>query len=331
MSTAAYDKARDIAVVMLKNELHPTEEQLRERATHAVQTAKLCGAEGDVDFEALIADLRHSFSIVAEPGAILEDERDHIAWLPDKKATIPWKFWRRYETYLEQEFGMPVPVVRVVNELTDAILERLEDPARPAPWDRRGMVVGSVQSGKTANYTGLICKAVDAGYKLIIVLAGMHNNLRSQTQLRLDEGVLGFDTQQNRRLNADSRWIGVGKTPLPDGERLHIHSLTSSADNGDFRRTVAQQIGVMVGGDPVVLVVKKNGSVLRNLLQWVLHVAGVDDQIKGKRIVRNVPLLLIDDEADHASINTRARNEDEDPTAINARIRETLDAFEKSA
>ena len=66
------------------------------------------------------------------------------------------------------------------------------------------MVVGSVQSGKTANYTGLICKAMDAGYKLIIVLAGIHSNLRAQTQLRIDEGVLGFDTQKNRRLNADN-------------------------------------------------------------------------------------------------------------------------------
>ncbi len=64
------------------------------------------------------------------------------------------------------------------------------------------MVVGQVQSGKTANYTGLICKAVDAGYKLIIVLAGMQNSLRSQTQLRLDEGFLGFDSQYFQRTAA---------------------------------------------------------------------------------------------------------------------------------
>src|SRR5437763_2928920 len=106
--------------------------------------------------------------------------------------------------YLKRNFVMPPTFVNNLHELTDMILERLEDPARPAPWDRRGMVVGSVQSGKTANYTGLICKAVDAGYKLVIILAGIHSNLRSQTQVRIDEGVLGFDTKKSRRLKQDN-------------------------------------------------------------------------------------------------------------------------------
>jgi hypothetical protein len=204
------------------------------------------------------------------------------------------------------------------------------------------MVVGSVQSGKTANYIGLINKAVDAGYKLIIVLAGIHENLRSQTQLRVDEGVLGFDTQKSRRLNQDNRWIGVGKLP---GERLHIHSLTSSAEEGDFNKSIAENIGVMIGSDPVVLVVKKNtkkgnetrpdSGPLGNLLSWILHVAGTDDPTSGRRMVKNVPLLLIDDEADNASINTRGRREanqdDVDVSAINGKIREILKSFEKSA
>ena len=79
------------------------------------------------------------------------------------------------------------------------IIERLEDPQRPGPWDRRGMVVGDVQSGKTSNYTGLICKAADAGYSVIIILAGMYNSLRSKTQDRIDLGFLGFDTEKNPR------------------------------------------------------------------------------------------------------------------------------------
>ena len=72
------------------------------------------------------------------------------------------------------------------------MMEEIEDPEREGPWDRRGLVVGHVQFGKTANYAGLICKAVDAGYKLIIVLAGMHNALRQQTQRRLDRDFLGY-------------------------------------------------------------------------------------------------------------------------------------------
>lgn len=227
---------------------------------------------------------------------------------------------------------MPPDVVTNLHDLTDMVLERIEDPNRPDKWDRRGMVVGSVQSGKTANYTGLINKAVDAGYKLVIVLAGIHSNLRSQTQLRIDEGVLGFDTQKSRKLNQDNRWVGVGQLP---GERLHIHSLTSSAEDGDFNKKIAETIGVMIGSDPVVLVIKKNSRLLSNLLKWVLHVAGVDDAKTGKRVVRNVPLLLIDDEADNASINTKSRrdeNEDEDSvSAINGKIREILASFEKSA
>ncbi len=60
-----------------------------------------------------------------------------------------------------------------------------------------------MQSGKTANYIGLICKAADAGYKLIVILAGIDNGLRSQTQLRVDEGFLGFDTQYQQRYDED--------------------------------------------------------------------------------------------------------------------------------
>src|SRR5690606_4025242 len=100
----------------------------------------------------------------------------------------------------------------------------LESPHRPGQWDRRGIVVGQVQSGKTGHYTGLICKAADAGYKLIVVLAGMHNSLRSQTQLRLDEGLLGFDSQYQYRYDAKTQSrIGVGL--MPGADSLKIGSL----------------------------------------------------------------------------------------------------------
>ena len=94
---------------------------------------------------------------------------------------------------------MPKQVVWRLDDTTDRVLGKLEDPARPGRWHREGLVVGNVQSGKTANYIGLICKAADAGYKLIVVLAGIDNGLRSQTQLRVDEGFLGFDTQYQQR------------------------------------------------------------------------------------------------------------------------------------
>ena len=326
-----YTNARNLAVDILRKEKVKSPELVERTAARAAQAQLLFEPTAHIDIEQLTAELRHLFSVSAETATALDDPTEHRPWLPSKRAQIRWRFWNRYMTYLERDFGMPPAVVSNLDEVTRMILERLEDPEREAPWDRRGMVVGSVQSGKTANYTGLICKAVDAGYKLVIVLAGIHSNLRAQTQLRVDEAVLGFDTQKSRKLDTDNRWVGVGKLP---GDRLVIHSLTSSAENGDFNKIVAETIGVMVGGDPVVLVVKKNSRLLGNLLKWVLHVAATDDPITGKNIVKNVPLLLIDDEADNASVNTKAKpgvDEGDSVTAINGKIRRLLDAFEKSA
>ena len=95
------------------------------------------------------------------------------------------------------------------------------------------MVVGQVQSGKTANYTGLICKAADAGYRLIIVLAGLHNSLRSQTQERLDREFLGFDTRNRLSFDQGNARIGVGAMK---GPFLHAHSLTSSDERGRLQK-----------------------------------------------------------------------------------------------
>ena len=321
------------AVDSLRGQSRLTPERIREVAEQAVKAAPILAPGVTIDLEALTTELRHLFSVGVQNATVLDDHDPsrHVPWLPGKKGGIQWRFWNRYMTYLERDFGMAPTVVNNLHELTDMILERIEEPARDGPWDRRGMVVGSVQSGKTANYIGLINKAVDAGYKLVIVLAGIHSNLRAQTQLRVDEGVLGFDTQMTRRLDNTNQLVGVGKLP---GDRLFIHPLTSSAEDGDFNANVAETQNVMIGSDPVVLVIKKNSRLLGNLIKWVLRVAGADDPDTGKRVVRNVPLLLIDDEADNASINTRDRAAVQgvnDVTAINGKIRKLLNAFEKSA
>ena len=325
-----YANARNLAADILDKMPDRTIENIRDVAAKAVAGVALFGGPLP-DVEILVAELAHIFAV--RPGSVsaLDDPTGHKPWLPDKRSGLQWRFWVRYERYLARDFQMPPPVVNGLHMLTDKILERLEDPERPAPWDRRGMVVGSVQSGKTANYTGLICKAIDSGYKLVIVLAGIHTNLRSQTQIRIDEGVTGFDTRNSRRLNPNNLWIGVGRNP---GERYPIHSLTSSAEDGDFNKRVAMQMNVMLGSDPVVLVVKKNSNVLKNLQEWVGAVAGHRGGAAGKLVIRDVPLLLIDDEADNASINTKGRqgsDPDLDVTAINGRIRGILDSFEKSA
>ena len=331
-----FANARNLAIDILRKETKRTPELISEVAGKVVQAAAIFAPGISIDVGALTAELRHLFSVGVQDATVLDDydPKGHVPWLPRKRAeSAPgsWRFWTRYMTYLERDMNWPPDVVNNLHDLTDMILERLEEPTREGPWDRRGMVVGSVQSGKTANYIGLINKAVDAGYKLIIVLAGIHSNLRSQTQLRVDEGVLGFDTQKNRKLNLDGRWLGVGKLP---GDKLVIHSLTSSAEKGDFSKQVAESIGVMIGGDPVVLVVKKNSKLLGHILTWARGVAGGEDP--ANKLISDIPLLLVDDEADNASINVKdiagTNGGDEDSvSAINGKIREILSTFEKSA
>lgn len=287
-----------------------------------------------VDREMIAKEIEADVNVHVGNWNSMSDDSDHVPWLQERlQDKDEWKFWGRYERLMRNEFKLPPASVDRLDEVTDDILARLEDPTREGSWDRRGLVAGQVQSGKTGNYTALIAKAIDNGYKLIVVLAGVHSSLRSQTQARIDEGILGFDTRAIRKAQQaeGSNRIGVGKLA---GEWLHVSSFTSSSESGDFKLAVAQGMGVVPGGaDPIILVVKKNKSILENLYKWSTHLKGATDPETGKFRVRNVPVLVIDDEADHASVNTKfAKDEGEvDPSAINKLIRKFLDTFEQSA
>ena len=334
----AYDQAASLVLVMLKGEPCPTPEIIQKKADLVLAMLHAEGNLDSVDRDRLIRDIESRCEVWRGTATILEEKKNHTIWLPYRKSQVEWKFWKRYERYLMEEKGFSEQSIMTLDDLTDRVLERLEEPQREGAWDRRGMVVGHVQSGKTANYTGLICKAADAGYRLIIVLAGMHKSLRSRTQLRLDQGFLGFDTQRNRAFNHKNPRIGVGR--LPGEEFITVHSLTSSDDKGDFNRRFASQAGVMLGGsDPILLVIKKNKSVLANLINWAVGIRGLEDPHTHKKIVHDTPLLVIDDEADNASVNTSPIPLDEngvplddyDVSAINGKIRALLSHFEKSA
>ena len=288
-----------------------------------------------VDSDRLVRDLETRFDVWIGRETTLEGNDDHVRWLDAERAQ-GWRYWPRYRQHLES-FWAPSSIDSL-DTVTDRVLSLLEDPNREGAWDRRGMVVGHVQSGKTSNYTGLICKAADAGYKLIVVLSGLHKNLRSQTQMRLDEGFLGYETLPPQEAHTrDLRTIGAGLFD-PD-PAIRPDYVTNRADNGDFNRTVANSLGINPGGRPLLFVIKKNVSVLRNLQSWVDRVAGARVAETDRPIVRNIPLLVVDDEADLASVDTRQQDFDEggqpdpehDPTAINRRIRRFLFCFEKSA
>ncbi len=329
----AQQTAKQWAVDMLRGNPNRTEADIRATVKKAVQAIRLFGNQGDVDSEQLVAELLHTFSITAERGTALYDDRNHIAWLPEKRAKMAaWPLWERYMIYLERDSGIPPDVVNRIHADTDLVLERLEDPARPGEWSRRGMVVGSVQSGKTGNYIGLINKALDAGYKLVIVLAGRHNNLRSQTQLRIDEGVLGLDTKRERALNRSTYKIGVAHYGTPE---MVVNYGTTSTEDGDFKLKRAQAFGVRPGRDPVILVIKKEPTALKNVLDWLRHLVAETKDGSNKMFIRGIPLLLIDDEADNASINTKdKRGHDTSAktvSSINGSIRKILSSFEKAA
>ncbi|KYJ87547.1 Z1 domain-containing protein [Sulfurovum riftiae] len=215
----------------------------------------------------------------------------------------------RYRYYLLNNEGYPAGVVNKIFEKNEKILDYLENPEREGRWIKKGLVMGYVQSGKTANYISLINKAADVGYKLIILIAGIHNNLREQTQKRVNEGFIGFD-------NLEKEYIGVGQI---DSKRIP-GSLTSTLN--DFKKTNLQSLGINPKDykEPIILVIKKNYSTLNNILNWL---KGTTTEEK----LSDYPLLIIDDEADNASVNTK-KNPDE-ATKINKQIRQILELFHR--
>jgi hypothetical protein len=289
-----------------------------------------------VDREQLRKRLESVMNVFQPEAVELVDPEDHVPWLDTRRSTIEWTFNERYMRFLREVQHRPPNVLGTLDRVVSRILSNLEDPRRPGLWDRRGLVAGQVQSGKTANYVSLICRAADAGYGLIVILAGMDNDLRSQTQLRVDEGFLGFDTQKRQRTEEEGDFthaaLGVGRLHL--AANPPVASLTTSAQNGDFLKSRASGVPINAGSMPVIAVLKKHVSILNSLREWVLDWAGSGEP----RIVRQFPILVIDDEADNASISTANpfigtaySPNDVDPTKVNGAIRRLLLAFERRA
>ena len=275
-----------------------------------------------------IAQLATMFSTFVGEASVLRGQDAHVPWVDGRRDAIEWRFWDRYRKHLVQS-EIPMPSINSLDRITDRTLELIGNPADTGPFVRRGMVVGDVQAGKTSNYTGLICKAADAGYKVVIVLAGLHNNLRSQTQMRLDEGFIGkISVPSNEISNA----TGVG---LLD-PTLRVDWATNRTESGDFNRRVMHNFGVHPGGTPMLFVVKKVRSALDSVLAWIKAMGNGQDE-QGKRVV-GVPLLMIDDEADNASIDNREQkfvdgvpDLEHDPSSINSRIRRILERFDQAS
>ncbi|WP_053326776.1 Z1 domain-containing protein [Chryseobacterium gallinarum] len=274
----------------------------------------------EINWKYVYSYLEKQFSIEAEKHITINEKDTYEPWVHNKKGIVKKRFWERYINYLQKEKEWAPDTLDKLDDITDDILDHLKDPTSKGDWDKKGLVVGQVQSGKTSNYTGLICKAADYGFKIIVVLAGTTNDLRSQTQLRIDEGFLGWDTKVDRE-GYESRHFGVSKYDSSP----QAHYFTTSAIDGDFKTTARHIIGTNPRSGHIIVIVKKHPTILKEFIRWFAERG--ENQRDGKTLVKKLPLLLIDDEADNASINVSPQS----ISTINGLIRSLLSLFQQSA
>ncbi|QYK65738.1 Z1 domain-containing protein [Paenibacillus sp. S02] len=261
-------------------------------------------------------ELETHFDVRMEAGILVQGEeqqkRDTTWWTGKVKQECSGYYWKRYKDHMSR--SMAPEVVKTTDEDTDRVMDNIENPMNDSiqAFERLGMVVGHVQSGKTGNYSALVCKAADAGYKFIVVIAGGMNNLRDQTQVRMNEAFIGQDKGIP---------VGVGKLGDMRSEMLPI-SLTTAEQDFNKRDADRNKQGINLDNisTPILLVIKKNSNTLKNVIDWL------KTQYRGQ--IAKHAMLMIDDESDYASINTSS---EEDPTIINKRLRELLRLFHKSA
>jgi hypothetical protein len=274
--------------------------------------------------ESLIGETRKllhaQYNLRMEMGKTLVSEEEHDPWLATRRAGIDPFYWTRYRQMLIRNGWGPF-VVSTLDQTTDELLDLLGNPEKTGSWKRRGLVVGDVQSGKTASYAALICKAADAGYRMVVLLTGTLENVRRQTQERLDAAFVGLDSRDFLTVGQIGRktHVGVG---LLDRRR---DGIVFTSRDSDFRKNTASALNISLGAvkEPVLVVSKKNTKVLERLAGW-LRAKNADNAGKV-----DVPLLLIDDEADNASINTKLRPGQ--VTAINQGIRDLLKLFTRAS
>ncbi|MFC9918250.1 Z1 domain-containing protein [Agromyces binzhouensis] len=266
------------------------------------------------DIDSVFDNVSRILSIRMDMGAVIEGAQ-HLPWVENRRSAIDWRLWDAYSAYLAEHGRSPL-VLDKLNRSLDIILDHMGDPGDSEPWERRGLVIGDVQSGKTSTYIGLMDKAADAGYRIFIVLTGNTESLRRQTQARIDEGMIGRDSAA-ALLGARRGVAGDKDNRLGVGLKLESNSSIASTTTmlTDFKKSAAEAMNIVPGeGLSIVFVTKKNKIVLDRIADWL------ESQQHGGKLKH--PLLFLDDEADFASINT---NKPElDPTAINNAIRRIL-------
>lgn len=203
--------------------------------------------------------------------------------LPSGKTTA----WRLYEKSLKEK-NWSMKSIKNIQESSFQILQHLSTDTSET-GAVKGLVIGNVQSGKTANMAGLMAMAADNGFNYFIVLSGVIENLRQQTSTRLFNDM-------NSSGRGNLHWIQVDKPSLRSSDPGHqIEKFQLDTEKSKKR---------------YFTVSLKNKGRLQSLIKWLKS-----DPNKAKQM----KILIIDDEADQASINTK-NIEDENNSAINEQL-----------
>ncbi|GAA6172024.1 hypothetical protein NBRC116592_16940 [Colwellia sp. KU-HH00111] len=244
------------------------------------------------------------------------------SWLTSSRnEEITWNYTERYLRHLKNT-GRSKKIINETERSSIDIVSKLGDPSSPDEFYVKGLVVGEVQSGKTGNFNAVINRAVDSGYGLIIILSGIMEDLRSQTQQRIESDVIGegLDDESGKKGKK-----GVGNITrfgqLGNSEIKQVVSITSA--KSDFKKSLVDAEFSL--NHTNILVCKKNVSVLRNLIVW-LH-----DFVEKDKDKLSIPFLIIDDEADNASLNNEGSKGHEYASKINGHIRALLQLFHKKS
>lgn len=200
------------------------------------------------------------------------------------------RYWPPVRHDIEEDLGEAA--LGSIDRASSEVIANSGTPYLPK-LNTRGLVLGYVQSGKTTNFLSVIAKAADEGYRLIIVLAGMTNSLREQTQERLQEALTTGQTGQY--------WTVLTQ---PNEDFHPNNSLGEKLYNESERQ---------------LIIIKKNGHRLKKLNKWL-------DDVSRKMGRLTAPVLVIDDEADQASVNVAATAREKNRrSVINAQISTLLD------
>lgn len=268
----------------------------------------------------------------AEPITVIASKRWERWYTPERRAGRTY-YWDAFAGYLRETQQWPEESILSLGETTAAVVERLADPIRKEPYQSKGLVVGYVQSGKTANITGVVAKGADAGYRLVIVLAGTQNMLRNQTQRRLDKELLGAELVEDEYLD-DADWDAFLRHGAMPSSLGSFDWIRLTGRSHDYRKLTAGAIETLKFRKPrpsrrfnepenlyaasaKLLVVKKNAAVLDKLARDL-------ERVNAKSELAEVPTLVIDDESDQASVNTirppASAEEETERTRINKAI-----------